>query len=74
MKEIVRAIGGLLTIVTILGLVSASAVLPGVKLPVEHLQLLVAMVGGLLGLDILLQRIPVKLDVSALNDDDDGGE
>ena len=69
MKELVRAVGGLLTIITLLSLVIVDVVVEGASLSIEQLQILVVLVGGLLGLDIMLDRIPVSMDVEVSTDD-----
>lgn len=78
MKELVRAVGGLLTIITLLSLVVVDVVVEGASLSMQQLQVLVVLVGGLLGLDIMLDRIPISMDVEVSadngNDDTEGGD
>lgn len=74
MKELVRAIGGLLTIITLLAMVVADVVVEGASLSVEQLQILVVLVGGLLGLDIMLDRVPISMDVELSKTTDDSEE
>lgn len=74
MKELVRAIGGLLTIITLLAMVVADVVVEGASLSVEQLQILVVLVGGLLGLDIMLDRVPISMGVELSKTTDDSEE
>lgn len=71
MIELVRAVGGLLTIVTLLSLVVVDVIVDGASLSFEQLQILVVLVGGLLGLDIMLDRIPVEMDVALSRSSDE---
>lgn len=79
MIELVRAVGGLLTIITLLLLVAVDVVIAGAELDSQQLQILVVLVGGLLGLDIMLDRIPVTMEVDVGSDESndtagDGGD
>lgn len=55
-KAAVRAIGGMLTIVVLLGLITADVLYPGVSLDPGQMQVLLLLIGALLGLDALVER------------------
>ena len=66
-----RAIGGLLAIVTLLGLVAADVVYSEIILGEGTLMLLLGIIGVLLGVDMLAGRLPIELTVGER--DDEGG-
>lgn len=70
--EAARAIGGLVAIVVLLGLVAARSFDPtGVAVDVPTIALLLSLVSGLLGVDIATDKLPFTLEVKR-NDGDDG--
>ena len=69
-----RAIGGLLAIVTLLGLVAADVVYSKIILDESTLMLLLGIIGVLLGVDMLAGRLPIELTVGERDDDKGGSE
>lgn len=57
----VRAIGALACIVTLNALVLLAFITPEVSVPRWSIYMLVVLIGGLLGLDALLEVSPVKI-------------
>jgi len=54
-----RALAGLAAVLTLLGLIAADTVYPGISLSIEDKLLLVSLVSALLGIDIALNQLPV---------------
>jgi len=69
-----RAIGGLLAIVTLLGLVAADVVYSEIILDEGTLMLLLGIIGVLLGVDMLAGRLPIELTVGERDGDEGGPE
>ena len=66
-----KAIGGLVTLLVLLGLVVVDTIDAGVTLTVEDKAILLTLVGTLLGLDKLLEQVPgITIGV----DNSDGGQ
>ena len=65
-----RAIGGLLAIITLLALVSADVLYQDVILDEATLAMLLAVISGLLGIDMLAGRLPIELTVGKEGDDE----
>lgn len=68
-----RAVSGVLTIGVLLALVAAEAVLEGVAITPARVALLLTMTSALLGVDMAAERLPVRVEVGA-RDDDGGGD
>lgn len=73
MRELVRGVGGLLTIITLNVLIIADVLIKGASLSTQHLQILVVLVGALLGLDIMFEKIPASIEIKR-DASDDGTE
>ena len=73
MKELVRGLGGLITILTLNALVAADVLLPRASLSLQQVQVLVVLVGALLGLDIMLDKIPVSIELGSSSDTESNG-
>ena len=64
-----RAIGGLLAIVTLLGLVAADVLYAEITLDGTTLAMLLGVVSALLGVDMLTERLPIELTVGKEGDE-----
>lgn len=62
-QSFARATGGLLAIVTLLGLVTWHFLDPSTSLTPQTMVLLVAMVSGLLGVDIVREYTPIMVRI-----------
>lgn len=72
--EAARAIGGLVAIVVLLGLVVARSLDPaGVVLDMPTIALLLSLVSGLLGVDMAADKLPFSLEVKRNDATDDDG-
>lgn len=69
-----RAVGGLLAIVTLLGLVAADVLSPAVTLDPPELAVLLGVISALLGIDIVSERLPVTLTVGERGGDGEGSD
>lgn len=70
----VRAVAGLAAVVTLLGLITAEFFLPGTIEP-GRIQLLVALIGALLGVDLAGEYLPVgDLTVEVSRSPGDGSD
>lgn len=76
MLEEFRAIGGFLTILTLLVLVILDVVVPGMSLSLEKMRYLAMLVGILLATDVVIQllsnrlELPITIDTSSSHDSD----
>lgn len=67
-----RAVGGLLSIIVLLTLVSADVLVSGVTLDSEQIWVLLVLTGALLGLDVLLEHtIGITIEREDGGDDDE---
>lgn len=67
-KERLKAIGGFLAIVTLLGLVAADTLLTSVTFYIYDKVLIVTLITALLGVDMALETLP-KLQISLIESD-----
>lgn len=68
--QVAKAAGGFLAVVTLL----AHFWLPGLPLNVVRVELLLFVIGLLLGVDMLTERFPVSIGISTGNSDEQGAE
>jgi hypothetical protein len=68
----VRAIGGLLSIVSLLTVLVAHAIIPGVQVGPFTVLTLLSLVASLLGLDVAYEELP-KLEVSLVSPENGSG-
>lgn len=67
----VRAVGGLLSIITLLVVLIAHELVESVTVSPMTVSVLLGLIGSLLGVDILLQRVPgLRVTVETTDDDD----
>jgi hypothetical protein len=74
LKRYIRTVTGGLAVVTVLALVVADTVHPNVTLAIEDKVLLVSLASTLLGLDFVLESIPIQLIVSETPSSKDGDQ
>lgn len=74
--RLVRAVGGLLSIMTLLGLFVASVIIPEVQVQQSTVAILMSLIAGLLGIDMALTNFEIKHtgQESASDDGSNGGE
>lgn len=68
-----RALGGLLAITTLLGMVVAQFLYPELVIQDSTLYVLILMIGGLLGVDVLLEHGPIQVEIKSGKEDGDDG-
>jgi len=61
--RVARAVGGLLAIVTLLGLLVASTLYQTIALETKTITLLLFMIGALLGVDAMIEKAPVSIKI-----------
>lgn len=70
--RLVRAIGGLLSIMTLLGLFVLSVINPDLTLSKWTVGVLLTMVAGLLGIDMAFANSQLNISMSSNKDGEDG--
>jgi hypothetical protein len=65
-----RSLGGLAAILTLLGLIAADTIHPQISLSLEDKVILVSLISALLGVDLALKELPIKLNLKGGQDDE----
>lgn len=70
--RVARAVGGLLSLGVLLGLIVADFWFPGRTLGQEMIALLILLIGALLAVDRLLEQGPLSIRIGSNNNDNGG--
>lgn len=70
LKSRVRSLAGFAAVLTLLGLIAADTISPEITLGVEDKVILISMISALLGVDLALDQLPIKLQNGGGGDDD----
>lgn len=66
-----RALGALITIVTVDAIVVISLLEPSIEPPTNLIYVLLGLIGSLLGLDVLLDRLPIQVGIETNTEEED---
>jgi hypothetical protein len=69
LKNRVRSLAGFAAVLTLLGLIVADTIHPEITLGVEDKVILISMISALLGVDLALDQLPIKLNGNRGDDD-----
>jgi hypothetical protein len=70
LKQKTRMLAGLAAVLTLLGLIAADTIHPQISLSLEDKVILVSLISALLGVDLALKELPIKLNLKGGQDDE----
>jgi hypothetical protein len=72
-----RSLAGFAAVITLLGLIAADTIHPGISLSFQDKAILISLISALLGVDIALQQLPIEIApnrTTSKSDDGDQGD
>ena len=69
-KQKTRMLAGFAAVLTLLGLIAADTIHPQISLSLEDKVILVSLISALLGVDLALKELPIKLNLKGGQDDE----
>lgn len=70
----IRSLAGFAAVITLLGLIAADTIHPGISLSFQDKAILISLISALLGVDIALHQLPVEIAPNRNTSDSDGGQ